>query len=95
MNMGSICDITIAGNTITQKIAKTRNWSSLTLFPSCRKDNDTKNEMQVQTKMRVKMYSGDLHKATAFRALTRRSWYQNGVASIRMLESDKTRRVKW
>ena len=46
---------------------KTLNWRSLTLFPSCRNDRETNNEIKPEAKSRVKMYCGDLHRAMLFR----------------------------
>jgi len=48
-------------------MAKTLNWISLTLFPSCRNDKEIKNEIKVVAKSRLKIYSGDLHRAVLFR----------------------------
>lgn len=48
-------------------MAKTLNWSSLTLFPSFRNDKETKNEIKLEAKSRLKMYSGVLHRAALFR----------------------------
>lgn len=47
-------------------MAKTRNWRSRTLFPNCKRDKEMNREMKVQTKNRVKMYSGIRHRAMAF-----------------------------
>ena len=47
--------------------AKTLNWRSLKLFSSCRNDRETKKEVMLGMKSRLKIYSGDLHNAMLFR----------------------------
>ena len=47
--------------------AKTLNWRSLTLSPSCKNDREMNNEIKLEAKSRVKIYSGDLHRAKLFR----------------------------